>query len=103
MVALGSRALMRGFSLIGFETIPDATVADLTQLLDKLIAEKLRAVLVIEKGIVKGEINQLQQVRSEGGRIIIIEVPPLGSPEAFTYPVAKKVGSMLGADAVGDL
>ncbi|TNF91818.1 MAG: ATPase [Gammaproteobacteria bacterium] len=103
LVALGSHALMRGFSLIGFETRPDATIEDLTQLLDELIAEKSQAVLVIEKGLVSGQILQVEQVRSEGGRIIVIEVPPLNAPDQFTSPVANKVSAMLGAEAIGDL
>ena len=100
MIALGSAALTTGFSLIGFETVPDATHEQLEALLRELVRENQKAMVVIECDLARSEGKWLKHVRNEGGRIVITEVPQLHAPGEFRPRVEDLVESILGPSAL---
>lgn len=102
MIALGSSALMEGFALIGFETMPDANADDLEAVLAELVTSRQRAMLIVERYLARGDGRWLNQVRNEGGRIVIAEVPELHAPDNYHPPVETLVESILGPQALAD-
>lgn len=102
MFALGSSGLMKGFSLIGFETFPDASVSDLEQLINKLVTYKQRALIIIEQYLYREGKDIVQPVIAEGGGIIIVEIPPITDPNELVSVVSEKVKHRLGVSALRD-
>ncbi len=100
MIALGSAALTEGFSLIGVETIPDATAEQLETLLADLVKRQEKALVFLEDSLVRSQGPWLRHVREEGGRIVIAEVPPLHAPEDYHPQVEDLVRAILGAQAL---
>ena len=100
MFALGSAALTEGFSLIGFETYPDATPETLEELLAELVRTRQRAMLVLESGLARSPGRWLTRVRNEGGGIVVVEIPQFHSPGKYRPPVEDLVESILGPSAL---
>ena len=100
MIALGSAALTEGFSLIGFETFPDATPEDLEGLLEGLVKQRVKAMIVVERDLARSNGHWLKQVRNEGGRIVIAEIPQLHAPGDYHPIVEDLVHSILGPSAL---
>ena len=100
MIALGSAALTTGFSLIGFETVPDATPEQLEALLRELVRDNQKAMVIIECDLARSEGKWLKRVRDEGGRIVVSEVPQLHAPGSFRPRVEDLVESILGPSAL---
>lgn len=100
MIALGSAPLTEGFSLLGFETLPDATPEVLEELLAELVHTRQKAMLVLEKELARSPGRWLTRVRNEGGRIIVVEIPQLHAPGAYRPPVENLVESILGPSAL---
>lgn len=82
-IFVGSVALTDGFRLIGFETLTDPDGARLDELLSRLLQERERALLIIEQSINHIGSKLLDQIRIEGGHIVLSEVPSLHDPEDF--------------------
>jgi vacuolar-type H+-ATPase subunit F/Vma7 len=82
-IFVGSVALTDGFRLIGFETLTDPDGARLDELLSQLLQERERALLIIEQSINHIGSKLLDQIRIEGGHIVLSEVPSLHDPEDF--------------------
>jgi vacuolar-type H+-ATPase subunit F/Vma7 len=100
MFALGSAALTEGFSLIGFETLPDATPEALEELLAELVRTRQKAMIVLEGNLARGSGRWLNRVRNEGGRIVIAEIPQLHTPGVYRPLVEDLVESILGPSAL---
>ncbi len=100
MIALGSAALTGGFDLIGFETIADASAQSLEQLLAELFTTRQKALVVVEVELARSNGFWLRRVRNEGGRIVVVEVPPLEAPADYRPPVEDLVESLLGRSAL---
>lgn len=100
MIALGSAALTEGFSLIGVETVPDATPEQLENLLAGMVKHQEKALVFLEHSLARSEGPWLRRVREEGGRIVIAEVPPLHTPEDYHPQVEDVVRAILGAQAL---
>jgi vacuolar-type H+-ATPase subunit F/Vma7 len=100
MIALGSAALTSGFNLIGFETIADATPQALEKLLAELFTTRQKALVVVEEELARSDGPWLKRVRNEGGRIVVVEVPPLQAPADYRPPVEDLVESILGPSAL---
>jgi vacuolar-type H+-ATPase subunit F/Vma7 len=100
MIALGSAALTEGFSLMGFETMPDATPRMLEELLAELVQSKQKALLILERELSRSPGRWLSRVRNEGGRIVVVEVPQLHTPGVYRPPVEDLVESILGPTAL---
>ncbi len=95
-IFLGEQNLSVAFSLIGFETRPNADVKQLGALLEELLRDKQRAFVVIEQPLARAGRQVLRGVYDEGGRILVTEVPPLNSPHDFHSPVDEEIGRLLG-------
>jgi vacuolar-type H+-ATPase subunit F/Vma7 len=100
MIAMGSAALMQGFALIGFETYPDADVQAVETVLEQLVREDARALLLLEDRLARSEGPWLKRVRNEGGGIVITELPALNQPEAYRPLVEELVTAILGPRAL---
>lgn len=100
LIAMGSPELTLGFGLIGFETFPGATRAELEKLLDGLVERREQALLLLEPELARCGSKALDQVRGSGGRIVVAEVPSLNAPGEYHPEVEDLVVSVLGAGAL---
>lgn len=97
-VFLGDASLATGFRLAGFEVYPDADVAQLDQVLDRLLAERTPALVIIDQALGESGSQRLEWVRREGGRILLTQVPPLNQPEQMRSSVDDRIEQLLGMD-----
>lgn len=100
LIAMGSPELTLGFGLIGFETFPGATAAELDKLLDELVEHREQALLLLEPELARCGSQTLDRVRGSGGRIVVTEVPALNAPGDYHPEVEDLVVSVLGAGAL---
>jgi vacuolar-type H+-ATPase subunit F/Vma7 len=100
IIVAGSAALTEGFALIGVETLPDASAAQLEALLAELWKRDQKALLFIEHGLARGAGPWLKRVRDDSGRIVVTEVPPLNAPGDYHPLVEDVVRSVLGSSAL---
>lgn len=102
-LAMGHSTLMDGFALLGIETYPNASVFDLEQLLKQLRRDRERALIYLQQDLAQADLDILDQVRNEGGHILISELPDLLSAEDYQAPVDALIQRVLGASAVQGL
>ena len=100
MLALGSAALTDGFALLGFETYPDADREVLNRVLEELVQQRGRALVLVEPALCERPSALLQRLRIEGGQILITEIPPLQMPEGYQSDVEGLLHSVLGQSAL---
>ena len=100
LVMMGDSALCAGFALIGFETWPDASEAQLEQLLEELERERQSALVFLEPRLARCGCAPLERLQRQGGRVIITEIPPLSAPDDYRPQVEELVVSMLGEGAL---
>jgi len=86
LIAMGGAALMQGFALIGFETWPDADEETVERVLTEVLRNRQRALVLLEPHLARCNCAALRIVLTEGGRVVVSEIPPLGSPEDY-HPV----------------
>ena len=103
LIAMGSAELTLGFRLIGFETVADADADDVERVLRDLIVRKEKALVLLEPQLARSGMPSLELVRSEGGRIVVTEVPPLHAPQDYHPEVEDIVRSVLGPGALEEL
>jgi len=97
MVAMGSRPLMEGFSLLGFEIWPNASVEDLDRVLTEIIDADQKALILLETYLSRSPLSKLSYVRTNGGRIIVTEVPALNASDQYHPYVEDLVTQVLGS------
>ncbi|MDD5035175.1 MAG: V-type ATP synthase subunit F [Methylococcaceae bacterium] len=100
LIAMGGAALIEGFSLLGFETHPEATPLILDAVLKELMQNRQKALIVLEEKLARSGTAMLRRVRGEGGRIVVIEVPPLQAPKDYHPPVEDLIRRVLGPSAL---
>ena len=100
MLALGSAPLVEGFALIGFEAYPDASASQLERLLAELYHGNSTALVLVEHNLAQQGGEWFTRLRSEGGRIVISEVPPLNAPADYHPAVEDLVTDILGKQAL---
>jgi vacuolar-type H+-ATPase subunit F/Vma7 len=100
LVALGHAPLMEGFRLIGLETHPNATHETVERVLSELVRSGGKALVFLEHHLAGGRGPWLEQVRNEGGRIVVTEIPPLAAPGSYSPAVDQLVRSILGPGAL---
>lgn len=96
MLFLGDAALTDGFQLIGFETWADPSPQQLEQVLQGLLNSRANAFVILDSRLAQQPSSLLQQIRSEGGRIIVTEVPPLNDPDNFHSEIDNRIQRLLG-------
>ncbi|HXU93834.1 MAG TPA: V-type ATP synthase subunit F [Gallionella sp.] len=100
LIALGSAALMEGFALIGFETHADPAPEDVEKLMQELLRNQQAALVVIEQNLAKDPGRYLQRAQSEGGRIVITEIPEIHLSAGYHSRVEDLVQHLLGPAAL---
>lgn len=100
LIALGSAALMEGFALIGFETFADPAPELVEKILQDLLRGQQAALVVIEQSLALHPGRHLLRAQSEGGRIVITEIPEIHLSGEYHSRVENLVQSILGADAL---
>lgn len=93
----GDANLATGFRLAGFEVVPDAGIAELEQSLTQLRAARSSAFVVIDQDLAESDSRVLDEIRREGGRILLTQVPPLTHPENMKSSVDDHIQQLLGA------
>ena len=100
LVVLGSAGLASGFALIGAEVHPDAAPETVEAVLEELAKRGDEALVLLETHLAHGGGYWLNRLRSEGGRIVITELPPLPAPQDFAPAVDEVVRAVLGPEAL---
>ena len=96
MIFIGSPALTDGFRLVGFETLTDPDVQKVDALISELLATRQNAFLVVEQTPNQVDSPLLQQVRKEGGRIVLAEVPTLQDPSCIYCDLDRQIDKLMG-------
>lgn|GEM_PF-209419 len=100
LIVIGSAALTEGFGLIGFETLPDATIEELDEVLNALLKQRQKALVLVENHLARSNSPILTRVRMEGGRIVVAEIPRLDAPTDYHPQVEEMILSILGPNAL---
>jgi vacuolar-type H+-ATPase subunit F/Vma7 len=95
---LGDASLATGFRLAGFEVYPGADAAQLDQVLERLVAARTPAFVVIDRALAQSDSRRLEEVRREGGRILLTQVPPLTHPEQMHSAIDDHIQQLLGLE-----
>lgn len=96
MIFMGEASLTDGFKLIGFETWADPTPDVLEQQLEQLIKQREKAFIILGHTLANCDSDLLKQVRSEGGHIIITQIPALADPDNFQCEIDDRLQVLLG-------
>lgn len=94
----GEASLATGFRLAGFEVYPDADIAQIDKVLAKLQAARTPAFVVIDQQLAAQGSKRIDEVRSEGGRILLTQVPALAQPQQMHSSVDDHIRTLLGLD-----
>jgi len=97
MLFLGDESLADGFRLIGFETFPDPTVSEVDHIFRGLQRGKENAFVIVDDRVMQSGAPELDAVRREGGRIVVVAVPVLKAPPRLPSDVADRVARMFGS------
>ena len=92
IIALGSAPLMDGFRLAGVEVMPNADSDQLESLLKSLVTEKAKALVLVESGLINEPGPWLHRVQSEGGRVVVVQIPSLASGGKYRSDVDRLIG-----------
>lgn len=95
---LGDANLATGFRLAGFEVFPDADIRAVDELLARLLADRIPAFVVLDQQLASQDSKRLRQVRSEGGRILLTQVPRLTEPDKMRSAIDDHIQQLLGLD-----
>ena len=103
LIAMGSTALTEGFALIGFETLPEATGEELDEVLNALLQQRQKALVLVEDYLAHSNSPTLARVRMEGGRIVVAEMPRMDTPTNYRPQVETTILSILGPTALEEM
>jgi len=96
MLFLGDDSLADGFRLIGFETFPNPAPEEVDRLFRDLVRGRESAFVIVDDRIMHSDVQSLQEVREEGGRIVVVSVPTLRDPPRLASDVADRLQAMFG-------
>ena len=96
ILAVGGAALMDGFALLGIETHADLTAVEIDELLSGLVRRRERALVYLQQDLLSADIPTIRQLRSQGGSILICEIPSLHAPGDYRPEVEQLIGRVLG-------
>lgn len=98
LLFIGGHSLADGFRLIGFDTVTDPDPALVNRTLRDLDRSRESAFVIVDDAIMEWDVPMLAQLRKEGGRIVVISLPPLSNlPPRLTSDVAARLRSLFGA------
>ncbi|MBU0498941.1 MAG: ATPase [Gammaproteobacteria bacterium] len=93
---LGSAALANGFRLAGFEVYPGAGVDTLERLLRELREQRAHAFVILDQALAEADCKELREIRAEGGRILLTQVPPLNRPDDLRSGLDDPIELLMG-------
>jgi vacuolar-type H+-ATPase subunit F/Vma7 len=96
MLFLGEQSLADGFRLIGFETHPDPSPEEADRIIRDLSRAREKAFVVVDDRTMAADVPSLKQVRREGGRIVVVAVPPLNAQTRLGSEVADRLNALFG-------
>ena len=96
ILAIGNRALMDGFALLGIETYADFSLTQMEQLLLELYRGNERALVYLQQDLAQADIPVLTNLRNEGGRVLISEIPDILSADGYQASVDQLIGRVMG-------
>ena len=99
LLFLGATGLAEGFRLIGFETYPDPSPTEAERIIRDLSHTRERALVIVDDRLMGAEVPSLTRVRREGGRVLVISVPPLNAAPRLASEVADRVSALFGPPA----
>lgn len=97
IIALGSAALMDGFRLAGIEVVSDASREQLETLMKSLLSGKEKALVLLEDHLSANPGPWLGRALSEGGHVVVVQVPSLARAGDYHPDVDKLIAC--GANA----
>lgn len=100
MLFLGDDSLADGFRLIGFEAYPNPEPDLVDQVFRDLIRTQSKAFAIVDDRLMAADIPALAQVRREGGRIVVVAVPPLKEPPVLASEVAARLQALFGTSTM---
>ncbi|CAK0757580.1 conserved hypothetical protein [Gammaproteobacteria bacterium] len=101
LIVMGGAPLTEGFALIGFEVFPNATIDELDDVLNELLKQRQKALVLIEDYLALGNRSSiLAQIRAEGGSIVVVEIPRINAPADYHPQIEAMVVSILGPNAL---
>lgn len=100
LLFIGDERLADGFRLIGFEAYPNPEPGEVDRLFRDLIRSRERAYVLIDDLLMAQDIPNLRRVRREGGRIVVVGVPPLNAPVQLSSEVAQRLTALFGGAAL---
>jgi vacuolar-type H+-ATPase subunit F/Vma7 len=101
MIAIGSEAVVTGFSMIGFESVADPEPDEVRELVEQLEHTHQRAFLIIEQYMAQKLKKLLHPLQQEGGDILIMEVPAINEPEKLTSWLSSRIEKKYKSSLVG--
>ncbi|MDH3219356.1 MAG: V-type ATP synthase subunit F [Gammaproteobacteria bacterium] len=96
IIAIGTAALMDGFALLGIRTYADASTDEINSVLTELARSRERALVYLQQDLMTADIPMIQQLRNQGGSILICEIPNLHAAGEYRPAVEKLIGRVLG-------
>jgi vacuolar-type H+-ATPase subunit F/Vma7 len=100
LIVLGSAGLVDGFRLVGAEVHADAEPEEVDAVLGQLVKDNDEALVLLETHLAHAGGHWLDRLRNEGGRIVIVELPPLPAPHDYAPAVDEVVRAVLGPEAL---
>jgi len=100
VIAIGNSALMDGFALLGIKTYADASADEINAVLSELARQRERALVYLQQNLISADIPMIQQLRLQGGSILICEIPDLHTADDYQPEVEKLIGRVLGSSAL---
>ena len=100
IVAVGSQELMDGFALLGIETHVGLADEELEALLLSIVSSQERTLIYLQQDLLDNNIPILNRIRSEGGTILISEVPSLREPQNRKASIDILISKTIGASAL---
>lgn len=100
MIAMGSAALMDGFTLLGIKTYADETAETVNTVLSELHRNRERALVFIQQSLFDAKIPMIQQLRNRGGLILICEIPDLQAVQDYQPRVETLIRRVLGSSVL---
>ncbi len=100
IIAIGNSALMDGFALLGIQTYADASADQINAVLSELARNRERALVYLQQDLMSADIPMIPQLRSQGGSILICEIPDLHTADDYQPEVEKLIGRVLGSSVL---
>lgn len=91
---------MDGFRLAGIEVMPNATQGQLETMLKSLVTAKEKALVLVEAELLNKPGPWLRRVQSEGGRVVVMQVPSLARAGEY-HPEVDRLLGLTGQSEAG--